>query len=72
MTKKWDFPLYLYDGPVAYVLVSDAAERIQQAFEAGRKAALADLGLVRVKPERERRIPASAVNLLGDPSPLIA
>ena len=43
MKRKWDFPLYLYDGPVAYVLVTDAAERIHQAFEAGRRAALAGI-----------------------------
>ena len=41
MKRKWDFPLYLYDGPVAYVLVSDAAERIHQTFEAGRRAGMA-------------------------------
>jgi hypothetical protein len=44
MKRKWDFPLYLYDGPVAYVLVTDAAERIHQAFEAGRRAAMAEVG----------------------------
>ena len=36
MKRKWDFPLYLYDGAVAYVLVTDAAERIhQEAGEVG-------------------------------------
>ena len=45
MKKKWDFPQYLYDGPVAYVLVSDAAERIYQAFEAGRRAGMAEVGI---------------------------
>jgi hypothetical protein len=45
MKRKWDFPLYLYDGPVGYVLVSDAAERVYQAFEAGRRAAMAEVGI---------------------------
>jgi hypothetical protein len=50
MKKKWDFPLYLYDGTVAYVLVTDAAERIHQAFEAGRRAALAEVGIPTTRP----------------------
>jgi hypothetical protein len=40
MKRKWDFALYLYDGPVAYVLVSDAAVRIYQAIEAGRSVGM--------------------------------
>ena len=48
--RKRDFPLYLYDGPVAYVLVTDAAERIHQAFEAGRRAALAEVGIPTTRP----------------------
>ena len=39
MKRKWD-SLYLYDGPVAYVLVSDAAVRIHPAIEAGRSAGM--------------------------------
>ena len=50
MKRKWDFPLYLYDGPVPYVLVTDAAERIHQAFEAGRRAAMAEVGIPTTQP----------------------
>ena len=39
MKRKWN-SLYLYDGPAAYVRVSDAAVRIQQAIEAGRSAGM--------------------------------
>ena len=48
--RKRDFPLYLYDGPVAYVLVTDAADRIHQAFEAGRRAAMAEVGIPTRQP----------------------
>ena len=50
MKRKWEFPLYLYDGPVAYVLVTDAAERIHQAFETGRRAAMAEMGIPTTQP----------------------
>ena len=50
MKRKSDFPLYLYDGPIAYVLASDAAERIHQAFEAGRRAGMAEVGIPATQP----------------------
>ena len=43
-------PLYLYDRPIAYVLASDAAERIHQAFEAGRRAGIAEVGIPTTQP----------------------
>ena len=48
MKRKWDFPLYLYDGAEAYVLVTDAAERIHQ--EAGRRAAMGEVGIPTTQP----------------------
>jgi hypothetical protein len=50
MKRKWNFPLSLYDGSVAYVLVTDAAERIHQTFEAGRSAAMAEVGIPTTQP----------------------
>ena len=55
MKRKWDSPLYLYDGPVAYVLVSEAAERIHQAFEAGRRAGMAEVGIPTTQPILEHQ-----------------
>ena len=65
MKRKWDFPLYLYDGTVAYVLVTDAAERIHQAFETGRRAAMAEVGIPTTQPILEAAVRLCPFPLAG-------